>query len=109
LAGTVYLDAKSGTPVDNVQVTATDSTGKTFTATTNCAGNFFVRPKEFSPTFPIWLEMQGGAVYRSMESASFREGSCATCHFDPAGPSSAGPVYLLEDPSVEKPPPSQCR
>ena len=109
LAGTVYLEALTTTPVDNVQVTAIDSKGKSFTSTTHCAGKFFIRPIEFTPTFPVWLEMQGGAVFRSMESATFREGSCATCHFDPVGPASAGHIYLLEDPSIEQPPPSQCR
>lgn len=109
IAGTVYLDPFSNTPIDGVQVTAIDSLGRSFTTATNCAGNFFVRPKEFTPTFPIWLEMLGGKTYRSMESASYREGSCAGCHTSPAGPSSPGPVYLLDDPSVEEPPPSQCR
>jgi hypothetical protein len=109
LAGTVYLEARSDVPVDNVQVTAIDAKGKSFTSTTNCAGNFFIRPDEFTPTYPVWLEMQGGMVFRSMESATFREGSCATCHFDPVGPASAGHIYLLEDPSVEQPPPNRCR
>jgi hypothetical protein len=109
IAGTVYLDLSSNTPVDNVQVTAFDSKGMSFTATTNCAGNFFVRPQEFAPTFPIWLEMQGGETFRSMESQSYREGSCAACHTSEVGPSSPGPVYLLEDPTMETPPPSRCQ
>ena len=109
VAGTSYLDLYSNTPVDDVLVTTIDANGKSFTATTNCAGNFFVRPEEFTPTYPIWLEMQGGMTYRSMESASYREGSCAGCHFNPIGPSSPGPVYLLDDPTTETPPPSRCR
>jgi hypothetical protein len=108
VAGTVYLDPLTSTPVDNVAVTTIDAKGRSFTVTTNCAGNFFVRPQEFTPTFPIWLEMQGGTTYRSMESASYREGSCAGCHVDPAGPSSPGHVYLLDDATMETPPPSRC-
>lgn len=109
VAGTVYLDPFSDTPVDDVAVTTIDAKGRSFTVTTNCAGNFFVRPGDFTPTFPIWLEMQGGMTYRSMESASYREGSCAGCHVDPAGPSSPGHVYLLDDATMETPPPSRCR
>ena len=109
LGGTVYLDMMSNTPADNVEVTVIDVQGRSFTALTNCAGNFFVKPSEFVPVYPIWLEMDAGMVHRSMETPSFREASCATCHFDPKGRESAGHVYLIDDPTIEIPPPSQCR
>jgi hypothetical protein len=108
LAGTVYLDALSNTPVGDVQVTIIDSKANSFTLATNCAGNFFVRPSQFVPVYPYWVEMNAGQVYRSMDTASFREGSCSGCHADPKGQSSAGHVYLIDDPENEKPPPSQC-
>lgn len=109
LGGTVYLDALSSTPADNVEVNILDAMGRSFTSITNCAGNFFVRPSEFAPVYPIWIDMDAGMVHRSMETPSFREGSCAVCHYDPKDRSSAGHVYLIDDPTVEIPPPSQCR
>jgi hypothetical protein len=109
LGGTVYLDAMSNTPVGNVDVEILDVKGNFFTTTTNCAGNFYVRPDEFTPAFPIWLGLRAGMVYRSMDTASYREGSCATCHYEPRGASSAGHVYLVDDPTTEMPPPSGCQ
>lgn len=108
LGGTVYIDAMSNTPVGAVSVEILDVEGKSFTTTTNCAGNFFVRTDEFTPAFPIWLALRAGMVYRSMDTASYREGSCATCHYDPTGASSPGHVFLIDDPTTEMPPPSQC-
>jgi hypothetical protein len=108
VAGTVFVDANSTKPVDGAAVYLIDSDGVVFTASTNCAGNFFVRPDEFSPHYPIWITMRAGQVQREMESPVFREGSCAACHTDPRNPSSAGHVYMIDDPTVETLPPSGC-
>jgi len=108
IAGTVYIYADSLMPIEGVQVKVTDSTGRSFTTTSNCAGNFMVRPQEFTPEAPLWLNMQRDAVVRVMNTAIYREGSCAACHGDPAGPSMVGHVYLIDDPTVEKAPVSQC-
>jgi hypothetical protein len=108
VAGTVYLDAMSATPVADVEVTVIDSMARSFASTTNCAGNFFIKPNQFVPVFPIWLEMRAGMVLRTMDTASFREGSCAACHADPKSRSSAGHVYLIDDPENEMPPPNPC-
>jgi hypothetical protein len=108
VAGTVYLDVMSNKPVDNVAVTIIDSKANSFTALTNCAGNFFVKPNQFAPAYPYWIEMTAGKVFRSMDTPSFREGSCAACHSDPKSTSSTGHVYLIDDPDNEMPPPSQC-
>jgi hypothetical protein len=109
VAGTVYVSADSRTPIDGVQVKLIDSLQHQFVATTNCAGNFFVRPQDFSSDAPIWVTMQRDAVFRAMNTAIYRDGSCAGCHADPVSVSSAGHVYLIDDPTVEKAPVSQCR
>jgi hypothetical protein len=108
IAGTVYVDPNSDKVVGGVDVIVIDSAGRVFTSKTNCAGNFYITPNQFRPRYPIWIDMRAGTVHRSMESPSYREGSCAACHWEPRGPSSAGRVYLIDDPSVETPPPNDC-
>lgn len=108
LAGTVYVDAATARPIDGVEVRIVDSSGRKFSTVTNCAGNFMVRPSEYSPNFPCWVSLRSGDVFREMSSPIYREGSCAACHKEPRGPSSAGRVYLIDDPTIEKPPVSQC-
>lgn len=110
LAGTVYVDRDSKTPIENVSVQVIDSQQRKFVAHTNCAGNFFVTPAEFAPDFPIWLSMERGDVFRSMDTPVYREASCAGCHTNPVSLSSPGHVYLIDDPTVEPlVPPSSCR
>jgi len=108
VAGTVFADANSTKPVDGVAVYLIDTDGVVFTASTNCVGNFYVRPAEFSPHYPLWVTMRTGKVQRDMESPAYREGGCAACHIDPRSPSSAGHVYMIDDPTVETLPPSGC-
>jgi hypothetical protein len=102
LAGTVYIDADTLTPIDGVQVNFVDSFGSTFSTTTNCAGNFFVSPREYALDGPVWVNMRRDEVLREMDTAIYRDGSCAGCHADPLGPALAGHVFLIEDPTIEK-------
>lgn len=108
LAGTVFISADSLMPIDGVQVNVVDSLGHGVVTTSNCAGNFVVRPQEFTPDAPLWVKLQRDAVFRVMNTAIYREGSCAGCHADPPGPANVGHVYLIDDPTVEKVPVSQC-
>lgn len=108
-AGTVYVDATSLTPIDDVTVTLVDLFGREYSTTTNCAGSFFVRPDEYALDGPIWVGLRRDEVLREMATPIYREGSCTGCHDDPAGPDSAGHVYLIDDPVVEKAPISRCR
>jgi hypothetical protein len=108
-AGTVYIDAHSLTPIDDVRVDFIDSVGSAFSTVTNCAGSFIVRRREYSAGGPIWVSMQRDEVLREMETPIYRDGSCAGCHDDPLGPASAGHVFLIDDPEVEKAPLSRCR
>jgi len=109
VAGTIYHDDLS-TAYDGATVTIVDSTGSQTTATTNSAGNFFVRKSDWQPTFPIGSfttdagSVTGVTVVGDDPSTSSlmlsqigRDGSCASCHFG-SGPSTAspGPVYVRE-------------
>jgi len=108
LAGTVFVDAHSLTPIDDVRVDFIDTFGETFSTTTNCAGSFIVRPQEYSAHSPIWVSLRRDEVLREMETPIYRDGSCAGCHSDPLGTASAGHVFLIDDPEVEQAPVSRC-
>jgi hypothetical protein len=108
LAGTVYADATSRKPLGGVSVIILDAANAEYTSSTNCAGNFYIRPEQFTPAYPIWVTLRAGRVQRDMASPAYREGSCAACHTDPTGPASAGHVYLIDDPTTQTAPPSNC-
>jgi hypothetical protein len=110
-AGTVYQDAVGTQPLPDVRVTLIDSSGKTHETGTNCAGNFFVIKSDYQPVYPVWTTIffgtQGGQpIPKEMSSPIYREGSCATCHSDPASADATGHVYLSEDPLPLPPSPS---
>ena len=109
LAGTVFVSADSSAPIEDVSVNMVDSLGRKFKTVTNCAGNFMVRPEEYSPHPPIWVGLQRGDVFRDMNTVIYREGSCAACHYEPPGPASAGRVYLADSPEVAARVVSRCR
>ena len=109
VAGTVYARAAGGVPVDKVTVQLVDSAGRRFEARTNCAGNFFVRPSELAPQYPLWTTLSIGDKSIDMESPVFRDGSCASCHTNPKGPASAGEVYFLLDEDADLPATHYCK
>jgi hypothetical protein len=94
LAGTVYKYPDTLDPLSGAFVDFIDSRGRTFTAATNCAGNFFVQPADYDPHFPVWTSVRYGGVTVDMSTAIFRDGSCASCHAHHVGPESAGQVYF---------------
>lgn len=98
VAGTVYQQVGSSAAVDGAQVLLTDAKGSSVTATTNTAGNFYLTPSDWSPTFPIAAQVVSGSTHVSMRTLISRDGSCGGCHVDPPGDSSPGRVALvLED------------
>jgi hypothetical protein len=109
LAGTIYARAAGRVPLDRVKVLLTDSSGKNFEATTNCAGNFFLRRLREDPKYPVWVTLAVDDKKIDMESPIFREGSCAACHTDPIGPASAGHAYFLLDEDADLGPEHYCR
>ena len=94
VAGTILQTDVGPSPAENAAVSLTDSAGKSFTATTKGAGNFYVTPTEFTPTYPMKVAVTYAGVTVKMTSVVGRDGSCANCHADPAGPTSAGHVYI---------------
>jgi hypothetical protein len=96
-AGTVYRDPVEALAVPDATVVLTDAAGHTFMTTTNCVGNFYVRPSEFQPTPPVWTSVQKIDFPWTMESPIHREASCAACHYDPAGPATAGHIFVTDD------------
>jgi hypothetical protein len=97
VAGTVYRDIASSVPLVDGDVALVDSAGNRFTSRTNCVGNFYTSKYQFNPVLPFWVTVRLGANESPMESPIHREASCATCHFDPAAPTTAGHVYLTAD------------
>jgi hypothetical protein len=97
IAGTIYADDMGEVPVNESSVRMIDAAGAVFTATTNCAGNFFVRVSEYAPTFPVFVTVTADGQSVDMESPVYREISCATCHTDPKRRSSAGHVFVRAD------------
>ena len=103
VAGTVYRDPSTDVPGDGVEVVLIDAARRGYVAHSNCAGNFFVFPSEFQPQLPLWVSLRytlsTARVQVDMESPMHRDGDCGTCHRAPKGPSSAGPVFLSDDPA----------
>ena len=96
-SGTVYRDPLARIAVADVVVALIDAGGRTYSTKTNCAGSFYVKDTEFTPTYPFWVSVQLGEFPWKMSSPIHREASCAACHVDPAGPTSAGHVFLTND------------
>ena len=108
VAGTVYRRQDTMDVFGGAKVLLLDSAGHTATVTTNCAGNFYLTPDQFLPTYPLWTTVSFGMVSIDMESMVHRDGSCAGCHADPASQTSAGHVFLTDDPLVTIPPSTPC-
>jgi hypothetical protein len=109
LAGTVYARPEGRVPVAKVTVELIDADGQAFKAVTNCAGNFLVRPEDYTPRYPLWVTLAVGDQKIDMESPVFRDGSCASCHGDPKGPASAGHAYFLLDENPDLPANHYCK
>lgn len=102
-AGTVYRDPSAAVPSSGIEVLLIDAARRTYVAHTNCAGNFFVFPSEYQPQLPLWVSLRytvsGLRAQVDMESPMHRDGDCGACHRAAKGPSSAGPVFLSDDPA----------
>jgi hypothetical protein len=97
VAGTIYETPADASVAAGATVSMLDSVDAGYEAGTNSAGNFYVTPGQWSPRFPIVrvvVSSVGGGTVVTMQSDVGRNGSCATCHFDPAGLDSPGHVYL---------------
>ena len=95
VAGTLFVSADDKQPASDarVEITAADQTRMTFT--TNAAGNFYVEAARYAPAYPLQVSVSYRGQTVTMDSLIGRDGACATCHFDPAGPKSPGHVYAI--------------
>lgn len=104
IAGTVYRDAQTTRVLAPVAVFLVDSRGRRSSVQTNCVGNFYLRPVQYEPVFPVWASLKyGSAEPRDMESPIGRDGSCAACHGDPADARAVGHVYYTDDDQSDLP------
>jgi hypothetical protein len=96
VGGTVYAVRGQPGPAVGARVQVQDIEGRYWTSElTNAVGNFFVFEADFAPAFPIRMEVFEGKTTQQMQTYAARDGSCADCHSNPAGPTSAGPVYVF--------------
>lgn len=98
LAGTVYRDSTQALPLERAIVELVDAEGVRRDFITNCAGNFYIETDDWQPAFPVWVQVRFRDKSIAMLTPIQRERSCASCHFDPAGPGSAGHVYVSDEP-----------
>lgn len=97
VAGTVFKKPGATEPAVRAVVELQNDDGSAFETTTNSAGNFYLRPGMFKPKFPLQVKVRYQGEEVTMHSTIGREGACAGCHSDPAGPDSPGHVYVQLD------------
>lgn len=98
VAGTIFLNQEDKTPASGATVNLLSADGTPFSASTNSVGNFFVTPQQFTPVYPMKVTVDyNGRPPAKMTSHVGRDGSCADCHTDPAGPTSAGHIFVPAD------------
>jgi hypothetical protein len=97
VAGTVFHALDTDSPSPGALVRLADDAGGRFVAATNCAGNFFITPEDFTPSHPLWVSLKFGALDIAMDSPISVDGSCAGCHTTTPGPRSPGRVYVFEN------------
>jgi hypothetical protein len=99
VAGTVYETQPAIQWLETATVTLTDAKGTIRELKTNKTGNCLVRKDEWTPVYPMLVSVSFAGVTIDMVTHVGRSGSCADCHTDPAGPASAGHVYLVANPA----------
>ena len=112
VAGSVFARQDDVVGVEGATVAMTDTAGSSYTATTNCVGNFFVRRSDWDPSFPVLVRVWKGDKSRTMQGQVGRERSCANCHKDPYAAyeklSSVGHVYLYSPDDAVPPASGSC-
>jgi hypothetical protein len=100
LAGTVFMDWAASAPAVGAELQFEDANGNTYHVQTNQAGNFYLQPGDWSPTFPVSVPLlsyssSGGmAMTQQMTTNDNRDGSCASCHGLKPSATSPGPIYV---------------
>ena len=91
-AGTLYAapDASADAGVEGAKIYLQDADGKTFTLTTNGAGNFYIAEQL---KFPLHAEAELGGKRMAM-SAPLTSGACNSCHAQPAQNNAPGRLFV---------------
>jgi hypothetical protein len=92
-AGTIFERRGERKGAEGVIVELTDRFGARRVVMTNAAGNFFVNRDDWPAAFPVGVRLVVDGQPRAMQTVIQRESSCAKCHSDPSGPTSAGALY----------------
>jgi hypothetical protein len=88
VGGTVFYGPAAGANapigVGSVTVYLEDDSQSQFQVQTNCVGNFWIKPSDWTPQFPLTVTVdgqpEGATLEDSMQSHIGRDGSCADCH-----------------------------
>jgi hypothetical protein len=87
IAGTVFFGpAVTQQPIGigNVTVQLEDDAQSRYAVTTNCVGNFWVKPSDWTPQFPVLVTIAGQAQGQSYQVSMIghigRDPSCGSCH-----------------------------
>jgi hypothetical protein len=103
--GTAYEYFDQTAPLVAAKVLFTDATNLEYVTTTNCAGNFWVQTVDWSPTFPVHVQLLYGASSpQNMRTHIGRATSCATCHSGTESQSTTAHVYFDGDDTMMFPP-----
>jgi hypothetical protein len=96
IAGTIFDSPSTLVGVGKVQVLLVDSIGSSppTPPVTNCVGNFYLTPEQWTPEFPVAVQVYSAGMMATMLTQIGRATSCAECHTDPPGSTSPGHVYL---------------
>jgi hypothetical protein len=97
VAGTIFVNAVDLTPANGAIVHLTSSNGAEIRTNANAAGNFYLTPNQYTPAYPMKVDVDYRGILVKMTSNVGRDGSCAGCHSDPAGSTSAGHIYIPPD------------
>ncbi len=95
VGGTIYALEGQPAPAVGATVQIEDIAGRVGTAQSNRVGNFYLTEPEWTPTYPTLPQVTLGGVNQQMITHVGVDGSCAGCHQDPAGPTSAGHIYIM--------------
>ncbi len=99
MAGTVYAVQDEPAPAVGASVQIEDINGSFYTLSTNAAGNFFIRPSDWSLTYPAQAQVTLGSSIQLMGTHINRDGSCADCHALTPSPTSPGRVFAALAPA----------
>jgi hypothetical protein len=96
VAGTLFTVRGTKTPLAGGVVTVTDAVGASKTATSNDAGNFFIKKSDWDPAFRLSVFIEAQGLKKVMLTSIARDGGCGSCHQGAGDPTYMPGVYLRE-------------